>query len=150
MDLSGDCERFDRKSIFSGSRRYETRWDVLENIGSLCAGRAQVSLLHKFPSRQDRAKVALSLYSTSDSELSCLSKFKHVCYASSSIERQDLVFRKLDTRESRLSLIEQHKLESQGVRAQQENYCSNQTDAVDGEALSKARSRDSVSYNLCP
>ncbi|KAL6491955.1 hypothetical protein OROGR_033904 [Orobanche gracilis] len=39
MDLSGDCERFDRKSIFSGSRRYETRWDVLENIGSLCAGK---------------------------------------------------------------------------------------------------------------
>uniref|UniRef100_A0A7N2L9P8 Uncharacterized protein n=1 Tax=Quercus lobata TaxID=97700 RepID=A0A7N2L9P8_QUELO len=38
MDLFGDCERFDRKSIFSGCRRYETRWDVLENIGSLCVG----------------------------------------------------------------------------------------------------------------
>lgn len=38
-DLSGDCEGLDRKSIFSGSCRYETRWDVLENIGSVCAGK---------------------------------------------------------------------------------------------------------------
>lgn len=43
----------------------------------------------------------VALYSTSDSELSSLSKLKHVYYASSSIERQDLVFRKLDTRQSK-------------------------------------------------
>ncbi|TXG60781.1 hypothetical protein EZV62_012144 [Acer yangbiense] len=57
MDLSGDCERFDRKSIFSGSRRYETRWDVLENIGSLCAG------LNKVPLSQDAAASAYQIMS---------------------------------------------------------------------------------------